>query len=108
MTYIYDGDGNLVKSVLGVVVTYYVGKHYEKRVDGITEKVFKYYFAGANRIAMRENGMLTWLLTDHLGSTTATANASGNLVSSLRYTAFGEVRDAGGTTYNRLPLHWAT
>ncbi|HWR64713.1 MAG TPA: RHS repeat-associated core domain-containing protein [Bellilinea sp.] len=47
---------------------------------------------------MRENGTLTWLLTDHLGSTSVTTDASGNLLSSLRYTAFGEVRAAGGTT----------
>lgn len=46
---------------------------------------------------MRENGVLTWLLSDHLGSTTVTVNASGNLVSSLRYTAVGETRSANGT-----------
>lgn len=47
---------------------------------------------------MRENGTLTWLISDHLGSTSVTADASGNLVSSLGYTAFGEVRAAGGST----------
>ncbi len=35
---------------------------------------------------------LTWLLSDHLGGTSVMADASGNLVGSLRYTAFGEVR----------------
>ncbi|HBA92113.1 MAG TPA: hypothetical protein DCZ08_10335 [Anaerolineaceae bacterium] len=98
MTYSYDGDGRLVKSVVNGIVTYYVGAHYEKTVQGSQQNERKYYFAGANRIAMRENGTLTWLLTDHLGSTSVTANASGNLVSSLRYTAFGEVRTASGTT----------
>ncbi len=84
--------------VLRDVITYYNGKHYEKTVRGSQQNERKYYFAGANRIAMRENGVLTWLLSDHLGSTTVTANANGNLLSSLRYTAFGEVRAAGGTT----------
>jgi len=47
---------------------------------------------------MHENRTLTWLLSNHLGSTSVTANASGNLVSSLRYTTFGEVRAASGST----------
>ena len=80
------------------VTTYYPNQYYEKRVEGLTEQVDKYYFAGTSRIAMRENGTLTWLLTDHLGSTSVTADASGNLTSSLRYTAFGEVRAASGAT----------
>ncbi|MHB0965030.1 MAG: hypothetical protein ACYC36_01125 [Bellilinea sp.] len=80
----------MVKSVLGDVTTYYVGAHYEKTVQGSQQNERKYYFAGANRIAMlapqgcsaslRKNGTLTWLLTDHLGSTSVTVNASGNLV----------------------------
>ncbi|MFZ3080680.1 MAG: RHS repeat-associated core domain-containing protein [Bellilinea sp.] len=67
-------------------------------MQGSQQNERKYYFAGANRIAMRENGTLTWLLSDHLGSTSVTANASGSLASSLRYTAFGEVRATSGTT----------
>ncbi|MRR30757.1 RHS repeat-associated core domain-containing protein, partial [bacterium] len=98
ITYTYDGDGNMVKSEINGVVTYYVGKHYEKQIDGVTEKEIKYYTAGSNRLAMRENSTLTWLLSDHLGSTSVTADASGNLLSTLRYTAFGEVRAASGTT----------
>ena len=84
--------------MLGGVTTYYVGTLYEKKVQGSQQNERKYYFAGANRIAMRENGVLTWLLSDHLGSTSVAVNASGTLVSSLRYTAFGETRSASGTT----------
>ncbi|MHB0967951.1 MAG: hypothetical protein ACYC36_16030 [Bellilinea sp.] len=90
--------------MLGDVTTYYVGNHYEKQVQGSQQNERKYYFAGPNRIAMlapqgcsaslRKNGTLTWLLTDHFGSTSVSVNASGNLVSSLRYTAFGEVRSS--------------
>ncbi len=68
----------------------------------------KYYFAGAKRIGMfapqgcsaslRMNGTLTWLLSDHFGTTSVTADASGNLLSSLRSTAFGEVRVVSGAT----------
>jgi RHS repeat-associated protein len=88
----------MVKSVIGDVVTYYIGKHYEKQVQGSQQNEHKYYFAGSSRIAMRENGILTWLLSDHLGSTSVTADANGNLLNSLRYTAFGEVRAANGAT----------
>jgi len=61
---------------------------YEKRVEGATEKIFKYYFAGSVRIAMRENGVITWILTNHLGSTTALAAQDGTLSALFRYTAF--------------------
>ena len=64
VTYTYDGDGRglctpersergkLVKSIIGSVTTYYPGAHYEKRVAGQTESIFKYYFAGSTRIAI--------------------------------------------------------
>jgi len=35
---------------------------------------------------------LNWLLGDHLGSTSITADASGNKVAELRYKAWGESR----------------
>lgn len=97
-TFIYDGDGKRVKSVittnLGTTTTYFVSNYYEVIGDG---KVTKYYYAGAQRIAMREYTMpqpstLSYLLTDHLGSTSITTNASGNIVSEVRYKPWGEVR----------------
>jgi len=60
--------------------------------------VRKYYYAGAQRIAMRENGTLSYLLADHLGSTSITANSSGAKVAELRYKAWGETRYTYGTT----------
>ncbi len=60
--------------------------------------VTKYYYAGAQRIAMRKDGTLNYLLGDHLGSTSLTTDASGNVVSELRYKAWGEVRYASGVT----------
>ncbi|KAF0105575.1 MAG: hypothetical protein FD147_2625 [Chloroflexi bacterium] len=48
--------------------------------------------------SQRENGTITWLISDHLGSTSVTANTSGGLLSSMRYTAFGETRTSNGTT----------
>ena len=47
---------------------------------------------------MREDGTVTFLLTDHLGSTNVTTDSSGVLVSSMLYTAFGETRSSYGIT----------
>ena len=92
-TFIYDGDGKRVKSIINsAITTYFVGAHYE--VSGST--VTKYYYAGAQRIAMRSNGTLQFLIGDHLGSTSLTTNASGQVVSEVRYKAWGEVRYASG------------
>ena len=96
--YIYDGDGNLVQSIIAGVVTYYTNQYYEKQVNGETETILKYYFAAGKRIAMRQNGVVTFLLADHLGSTSVTTDSSGVLVSSMLYTAFGETHSSTGMT----------
>ncbi|RPJ44886.1 MAG: hypothetical protein EHM21_09835, partial [Chloroflexi bacterium] len=93
--FVYDGDGQRVKGTVTIggttLVTTYVGSHYE--VQGTTTR--KYYFAGAQRIAMRENGALYFFLSDHLGSTAVTVDSTGNLYGELRYSAWGQTR------YNR-------
>jgi len=91
-SFVYDGDGNRVLGTVNGITTVYVGDHYE--VEGTT--VRKYYAAGGQRIAMREDGALYWLLTDHLGSTAGTANGAGARVGEVRYRAFGETRYAAG------------
>jgi hypothetical protein len=47
----------------------------------------KYYYAGSQRVAMRQNGVLYYLLSDHLGSTSIVANSSGSRYSEQRYKA---------------------
>jgi len=97
-SFTYDGDGKRVKSAmttnLGTTTTYFVGAHYESTNGVIT----KYYYAGAQRIAMRSNGTVFFTLGDHLGSTSLTTFANGNVVSEQRYKAWGEVRYASGNT----------
>ncbi len=94
VVFTYDRNGARVKSVVnGAETTYFVGTHYEV-TDGV---VTKYYYAGAQRIAMRKDGTLNYLLGDHLGSTSLTTDASGNVVSELRYKAWGEVRYSSGS-----------
>ena len=66
-TFTYDGNGTLVKKVVGSTTTVYVGNHYEKTGSTIR----KYYYFNGQRVAMREGSTVYYLLTDHLGSTSA-------------------------------------
>jgi RHS repeat-associated protein len=93
-TFAYDGDGNRVKSTIGTVTTYFVGNLYEITGTPVT----KYYYAGGQRVAMKKDGVLTYMLGDHLGSTSLTTNSSGAVISELRYTPWGEVRTQSGVT----------
>jgi len=90
----YDGDGNRVKATVNGVTTVYVGAYYELR--GSTTK--KYYHAGSQRVALRDGSTVYFLLGDHLGSTSITANSSGGLSAELRYKPWGENRYTNGTT----------
>ena len=92
--FVYDGDGKRVKSVINGETTHFVGSHYEKIING---SATKYYLAGTSMIALRKDGVLNFVLSDHLGSTSITTDTSGSLVSELRYKAWGEVRYSSGT-----------
>ncbi len=80
-TFTYDGDGNRVKSVIGSETTVFIGGYYEVTNPGSGQTVTKYYFAGAQRVAMRktvvpQSETLTYLFGDHLGSTSLAVDAS--------------------------------
>jgi RHS repeat-associated protein len=45
--------------------------------------------------------MLHWVLSDHLGSTSTTANQDGSWSSTIQYTAFGEIRVTKNTTLTK-------
>jgi RHS repeat-associated protein len=60
-----------------------------------------YYYAGAQLIAMRvltgtTGNTLYYLHADHLGSTSLTTDASGNVVARQSYYPYGSVRSGGG------------
>jgi RHS repeat-associated protein len=100
--YAYDGDGTLMRGTVNGTTTFYPGRHYNKEITNNVLKIQKFYFAGTLTIAVRtlENGtdVLNWILSDHLGSTSTTANADGSLKSIIQYTAFGEIRLTQGNT----------
>jgi RHS repeat-associated protein len=96
-TFVYDGDGNRVAQTIGGTTTYFVGNYYEKTGSTIT----KYYYAGSQRVAIRKGSTLSYLLSDHLGSTSLTINTNGSLVAEMRYKAWGETRYTSGTMPTR-------
>jgi RHS repeat-associated protein len=87
-SFVYDGDGKQIKATVNGTTTVYVGNHYEVKNSVVT----KYYFAGTTRLAVRTNGTLKYLLSDHLGSTTLSTDANGTVSASALYKAFGELR----------------
>lgn len=93
-TFVYDGDGKRVKGTVNNVTTLYVGAHFEWSNNTMK----KYYFAGAQRIAVRDGNTtgttgLTFLFADHLGSTSVSVNAATNTpTGELRYGAWGDTR----------------
>jgi len=52
----------------------------------------KYYYAGSVRVAMRDNGTLYFLLSDHLGSMALTLLSNGTRDKELRYKSYGDTR----------------
>jgi RHS repeat-associated protein len=95
-SFVYDGDGNRVKGTVSAVTSVYIGNYLEW--TGSTSTMKKYYYSGANRLAMRVGtgtgtSGLTWLVGDHLGSTSKTANgATGAQTDAQLYKAWGENR----------------
>jgi hypothetical protein len=93
-SYVYDGDGNRVKTDVNGVVTHYIGNYYEVKNPGTGQTYKKYFYAGATRVAMSENGTVRYFVTDHLGSTTKMINADGSKYPSeinfeIKYASWG-------------------
>jgi RHS repeat-associated protein len=88
----YDGDGMLVKrEVVGGETTVYVGQHYERNVT--TGQDTKYYYFGDQRVAMQQGGAVSFIHTDHLGSTSVMSDQAGNAVGeTIRYFPYGTTR----------------
>jgi RHS repeat-associated protein len=59
--------------------------------------VTRYYYFGAQRVAMRKDGMVYWLVADHLGTTSLVLDAAGNKVAESRHLPYGEERWTSGT-----------
>jgi RHS repeat-associated protein len=62
----------------------------------------KYFYAAGQRVAMRANDEVYYFLTDHLGSTNITLDASGTKIAELRYMPWGDTR----FEYNETPTSY--
>ena len=106
-TFTFDADGKRVKSIMGAETILFVGAHYEIKNGS---EITKYYFAGSTRIAMRKYQipqpmMVEYMLSDHLGSTSLTADANGNKVLEIRYKAWGEIRATWTSSPSTTPAY---
>ncbi len=105
-SFVYDGDGSRVKSTINGTSTYFIGAHYEMTGSTVT----KYYFADAQRIAMRkytipQSMSVEYLLSDHLGSTSITTDTSGAKISEMRYKPWGEIRYSWTASQSTTPAY---
>ena len=106
-------------------VTTYVGNYYEVHVEGYLQQAggppgqpcnapsycaylplvaksvvenISYYYADGQRIAMKNNGVVSYLYGDQLGSVSAVAKADGSLLSKSWYHPWGTTRYSQNTS----------
>jgi RHS repeat-associated protein len=111
-TFKYNGDGQRIIATQGVTTTVYIANYFEWH--GTTADMVKYYYSGANRVAMRVGvSAPVFLMGDHLGSTSVAVNEQGAPVggSPQLYKAWGETRAGSMPTryqytgqYNQIEL----
>ncbi len=63
----------------------------------VVRTVTKYYYHGGTRVALRRAGVVYYLHGDHLGSTSLTTDAGGQVVARQLYHPYGIVRHSEGT-----------
>ncbi len=99
-SFAYDGDGNRVKQTApNGNITIYIAGLYEATYSGTgTLLDTKLYYAFAGKVvAMRDNGTLYYLHTDHLGSTHVVTGSTGQAVSLNAYYPFGASKYTSGS-----------
>ena len=97
----YDGDGRRTKAAppTPAAATYFVGRYYEVTGSAVT----KYYYAGSERLAMKQGTELYFFFTDHLGSTVNVYQKSTQANNLMRYYNWGADR---GTSTAALPTRY--
>jgi RHS repeat-associated protein len=95
--YLYDGEGNRVEQQITqngtTTTTVYVGGIEEVTTSGTTTTTKTYY----GTIAMAVNGVVSYLVTNGLGSVTVALDTSGNVQASQLNTPYGGQRYSSGT-----------
>lgn len=98
--HVFDGDGARVSKRItaggDVTTTLYVGNYFELTTSGGVTTTTKYYYFGAQRLAMKQGSTVTYLHSDHLGSTNVASNSGGTEVGRQTYYPFGVPRTTSG------------
>jgi YD repeat-containing protein len=91
----YDGDGKRVSHLVSEgsassLTQYFMSGGYEVTSDTVagTSAVKKYYALAGSTYAMSNNGVMQYLLTDHLGSVVAVTDTLGTLLEESHYMPF--------------------
>jgi RHS repeat-associated protein len=66
-------------------------------VEAVFPYVKKYYYANGQRVAMRQEGVVYYIHSDHLGSTSLTTDQNQQVVARQRYYPYGTPRWSQGT-----------
>jgi RHS repeat-associated protein len=98
MTYSYDGSGGLVKRTDSSknTSTVYAGGMEQTFSGSTLTGTTKYYAFEGQTVAMRKDGVVSYLLRDHLGSASIVVNQSGAVVATTKYWPFGLTREQTG------------
>jgi len=93
-SYAYDADGNRIKKTSGGVTTrtFFPGVYEEE--NGVA---IKHYSFNGMPMAIRKGGVLSYVHSDHLGSSSVETSASGASTASRTYYAYGSTRASSGT-----------
>jgi RHS repeat-associated protein len=99
--YLYDNAGNrvLTNSVTASTTTdtIYFDGYTETVLSGGTTTTTKYYNANGVRIAVRVGAVLSYLLSDPLGSNAVALNSTGQVIAAQHYSPYGTVDYSWGT-----------
>jgi RHS repeat-associated protein len=94
-SFVYDGDGNRMKKTEGGQTILYINKYYEKSLT--TGEITTSYYLGSKLIAQRKGETLSYILQDHLTSTSVMTDSGGNSTGTMTYLPFGLTRSTSGT-----------
>jgi fibro-slime domain-containing protein/RHS repeat-associated protein len=106
LSYVYDADGNRVRSVgpNGAATNYLVDPttgtpEVVVETNGSGQVVASYTY-GIGLISQRRSGVDSFYVSDALGSTRALTNSQGAVTDRYSYDAFGNTASSSGTTVN--------
>ena len=103
VTYAYDALGRRIQrisSTAGTTKFVYDGEDVLRDLDGSGATIADYLNGPGidNKLRQTISGTAAYFITDHLGSTRALADTSGNVAASLNYDSFGNLTSGSAST----------